>query len=476
MKLYLSLLLLGCVVAVPKLTTLRVDDSILDQFNSRVSNAVAEQWFNQTLTHDGGKDSKVYWKQRYFVNDQFYKPGGPAFLFIGGEGELNGGWTQYSLIAKAAEKYNGVVYALEHRFYGVSYPKPDLTLGSLKYLTSELAIDDLAYFAKNIKLPQSKRLSYQTEKTKWILAGGSYPGNLAAWTRLKHPEVFHGAIASSAPVEAKEDFFEYDQQVQRSLAENGGKQCANYYVENFKAINKVLLKGTTQEKKALKDKFSCGDVADDAFGLALIYVSGTVQYNNNNRPGNVEEYCKTLKLNGTSTEKLNDFARDFKSRLSIYQCKDFVDYSYYKNTNKPSPTEAYRQWLYQSCTEFGYWQVAPHEGFDSARSQLLTVPYFRNLSCEFIFGPNGPKRPNIDETNRKYQGKNIKVDNVLFVNGDLDPWMPLSITKSTKSSMPSIVIKGASHCADLSSFNPTDTKEVTEAKGKVLAFLDELLV
>lgn len=82
------------------------------------------------------------------------------------------------------------------------YSYRDLSIESLKFLSSEQALADLANFI------ESKNAEYKFDaNVKWIAFGGSYPGSLAAWLREKYPQLVYGSVSTSGPLLAKADFF-----------------------------------------------------------------------------------------------------------------------------------------------------------------------------------------------------------------------------------------------------------------------------
>lgn len=68
--------------------------------------------------------------------------------------------------------------------------------------------------------------SYGVNNNPWITIGGSYPGAMSAWFRNKYPHLTAGAIASSAVVNAIEDFKDFDEQIYLS-AEKSGSSCVD---------------------------------------------------------------------------------------------------------------------------------------------------------------------------------------------------------------------------------------------------------
>lgn len=114
----------------------------------------------------------------------------------------------------------------EHRYYGKSFPVDNLTTdsfrvrpsscsrsaradGSVQYLTTMQSLQDSAHFAKNVVFPGLEDKELTSPHAAWLYYGGSYAGAKAAFARKLFPEVWWGAIASSAVTAAIIDFWEY---------------------------------------------------------------------------------------------------------------------------------------------------------------------------------------------------------------------------------------------------------------------------
>jgi hypothetical protein len=108
-----------------------------------------------------------------------------------------------------------MIVVLEHRYYGNSMPFGDKSfeLANLKFLNVHQALDDLAYFLNWIR---SNNKYGVTAKNPWYTVGGSYPGALSAWFRYKYPHLTVAALASSAVVNARADYPEFDGQIYAS--------------------------------------------------------------------------------------------------------------------------------------------------------------------------------------------------------------------------------------------------------------------
>jgi hypothetical protein len=100
--------------------------------------------------------------------------------------------------------------ALEHRFYGKSVPKDDLSTPNLRFLTVEQALMDMKEF-----IEQYQQL-LPTSKNPWIAVGGSYPGALSAWFRITYPNTTIASLSSSGVVNPVYNFWAFDEQVEYS--------------------------------------------------------------------------------------------------------------------------------------------------------------------------------------------------------------------------------------------------------------------
>jgi len=424
------------------------------------------KWFEQNLDHFNIRDERT-WKQRYWIGWDYYVAGGPIFILIGGEGEENPGWLNAGALHDYAKQFNGAMFILEHRYYGQSKPVPDLKVKNLAWLSSHQALADIATFIVSMK----EQLKLEGP---WISIGGSYPGSLSSWLRLKYPHLVAGAVASSGPVNAKPDFPEYLEVVDTALKAENDLCSRNVKTAvgrlQFLTQHRVGWAMLTKKFKLCKP-FDGSKKANIATLMETLLgnFETIIQYNKDKKTGKwsnitTQVLCDIM-TNAKFGSELERFVKvnDLSLQIANSDCLD-ADYenkvNMLLNTDYSDPSSRIpgdvgnRQWFYQTCTQFGWYQSSDQA--DHPFGDQFPLDFFIQM-CTDVFGPKFDKElleSGIQQTLQEYGGLDISVSNVVFVHGSLDPWHALGILEDKSPSSPAIVINGTAHCANL--YPPTD--------------------
>jgi len=392
-----------------------------------------------------------------------------------------GAWIHY------AKQFGALCFQLEHRFYGKSHPTEDISTDNLRYLSSEQALADLAYFISSMN-----REYNLTNDNRWIAFGGSYPGSLAAWLREKYAHLEHGSISTSGPLLAKIDLIEYYQVVVDSLATYKKGDCVTPVLKAIQQIDLMMKhmvgQRTLTEKYQLCDPIEKSveyplDISNLYEGLASDF-AGVVQYNKDNRDNNhvsIDDVCD-LMCNQTIGPPVTRLAA-VNSLLLKESEQKCLDFKYDKMVNEmknvswdSEVANGMRQWTYQTCTEFGFYQTSDKSG--SVFGDKFNADFFVR-QCSDIYGDRFSDETlenGVDRTNIIYGALKPTTTNVLYVHGSIDPWHALGLTETdSKQPQPTIYIQGTAHCANMYEPSDSDFPQLKAAREEIVKFIAALL-
>ncbi|CRL02526.1 CLUMA_CG015080, isoform A [Clunio marinus] len=427
---------------------------------------IGEKWIEQRLDHFNPQDERK-WMMRYFENDEHYIPNGPIFIYVGGEWSISAGSISAgSHIYDLAKEHNGILFYTEHRYYGKSHPTTNTSTENLRFLNIDQALADLAFFINHIKSRSS-----DLTNSRVIMVGGSYSATMVAWMRKKFPHLVTGSWASSAPLEALLDFYEYKEVMTNAIKLVGGDECAETFKNAFKEMEHLVEIGETRRLHLAFNLCSSLDLTQDIphffYELSDI-VAGLVQ---GHRPGNIERACDYMKDQKETLDKdeLDAFAAWI--RKGSWTC---LDMSYQNNvikfTNIEWGSEAnrqMRQWIYQTCSEFAWFQTS------TSKNQIFgttyPVDYFLKL-CQDLYDNSfnlTTIEQNIARTNTFYGALKLSLTNVFFTHGGLDPWHPTGILEDLNESTPVVVLPLNAHVSDLGQISSYDSPELKATKEKI---------
>lgn len=407
------------------------------------------------------------WKQLYAENFEHYGGNNLIFLMIGGESSISTDWLRRSFMSKQAEKFKAATFTTEHRFYGKSIPR-DLSIESLRYLSSEQALADLAHFITQMNI------KHGFKNPKWIVFGGSYAGSLAAWLRYRYPHLVYAAVASSGPLLAKVDFHEYFETVSKSLSSLGSHKCE----EAVRAANKIMSEGVLNATKRAHyhDLFdTCRPLEDNKNDISYFFLSLAIPIGSAAQYGDVgiiQNACEYMTDESIKCP-VHRYA-EFSKLIRGGQClaHEFANLvAFLKDTNL-GVLFGVRQWFYQTCTEFGWFFTSNRKNdlfgdkiTTDFGDSICTDAYNRKFDTSFV-------ERSVNETNLNYGGYNLPVTRVAFVHGMNDPWSPLGIMKKAPKGSVAITIKGVAHCADMMPDQDTDSQPLKNARARISRMLE----
>ena len=259
--------------------------------------------FDQLIDHSN--PSKGTFKQRYWWSTEWYAgDNSPIVLVTPGEvaAELYTGYlTNKTLPGRFSQESGGANILLEHRYYGTSFPVDNLETENMQYHTLDNAVQDLIFFAETVKLPFGHNTT-NAPHAPWVLSGGSYAGALTAWVEALSPDTFWGYHASSAVVEAVEDFWMY----YHGAELGGAKNCTSDTKKVVAHVTDVLEHGSHKDKKDLKKLFGLESLEyDNDVASVLSYGPGGWQEQDfDSQGGPFMDFCDYIEGAVNSTSKL----------------------------------------------------------------------------------------------------------------------------------------------------------------------------
>lgn len=376
----------------------------------------------------------------------------------------------------------------EHRYYGDSKPFGDQAAENMWYLSTEQALADYAELIFYLKQTLS------AHNSPVIAFGGSYGGMLASWFRMKYPSAVDGAIAASAPIMAfygenpATDQYAFNEIVTRDATPYAGaaEACSGNILKSWDVIFEFA---TTQDgledlQTAFKlcntpHKFLRGyDIAYWAESAMAYMAMGNYPYPSSymtNGDGTLPPFPMRVGCEYLAGSYSDDYdgqmelLTDVGEMISIFYNATGTEVCYDLNQSVNNETTYDgNAWDFQWCTEL----MMPQS--QNGVNDMFFVEEF-NLTesvqqCRASWNVTShPLWATIE-----WGAYNIHAcSNIVFSNGDYDPWMGSGVTSDISESLVALVIKESAHHLDLFWSNEADPESVRNARETERAYMHQ---
>lgn len=430
-----------------------------------------EKYFSQTLDHfNFNSMGNGTYDQRYLITDKYWKKGsGPIFFYTGNEGDIWEFALNSGFITEMAAQQGALVIFAEHRYYGKSLPfgKDSFNIPQVGLLTVEQALADYAVMITKLK----QQLA--AADCPVIVFGGSYGGMLSVYMRLKYPNIVAGALAASAPIlstaglgdprqffrDVTADFESVSPECRDAVrgAFHQLKELAQY--QDYSRIQSAF--SLCKPPSSAQDIHQLNGLLRNSFTLMAMLDYPYSTHFMGNMPANpVKVACETM-LNGPDLlRNLRNTAGIVYNSTGLLSCFDL--YSLYVECADPTGCGLgfdSLAWDYQACTEVNLCYES--NNVTDMFPPMAFTESDRDSYCAKRWAV--VPRPNWLKT-QFWADALSTASNIIFSNGDLDPWANGGVRKSLSSSLVAVSISGGAHHLDLRASNDADPESVISAR------------
>ncbi|KAJ1623328.1 serine carboxypeptidase S28-domain-containing protein [Pavlovales sp. CCMP2436] len=442
-----------------------------------------ERWFEQHVDHFDARQIGGTWMQRYFVcrGDLLARADSPILFYCGNEANVELYVNATGLMWEHADALGAGLVFSEHRFFGKSMPAPPEQLdASMGLLSSEQALADYATLLEHIRSSGGRRRPA-------VAFGGSYGGMLAAWLRMKYPGAVDGAVSASAPIlsflglDPSYDAGSFGKGVTYDASAKGGGShtCVQRVSSAWKALfelgksaagrrqlDSIFQLCPSSRLGAEEDVLSLAgwlQSAMDFMAMGSYPYSSSYMLNGGGvlPPYPLREMCRLL----GAADEAPPRAPDVPSLLASLREGVGIFYNYtgspasargcfeLAETGNNETTRDGQLWDYLYCSDM--LQPAARDGVSD---MFYPQPF---ILADVVSGCRGrwQVEPRPDWPTINYGGwKALEAaSNLVFTNGELDPWKGGGVLQNVSSSVQSFVIPEMGHHVDLFFSQPGDT-------------------
>ncbi|EAA43688.5 AGAP004015-PA [Anopheles gambiae str. PEST] len=410
----------------------------------------------------------------YFSNNEFYRPGGPIFIFVGGNFAMTTYYIEHGLLYDTAARDGAWLFTNEHRYYGASTPVPDYSTENLRFLKSEQALMDLIEWIDYLR-----NTVVGDPNAKVVLMGTGYAGALATWARQRFPSIIDGAWGAGATVLASFDFQEHAGDIGEMIRRFGGNECYSMIWVAFRTAQYLIDAGLDQTVTSLLN--TCEpiepgkllDVETLFYHLKLAIQEAMLGQQSTAK---IRDVCEAM-MNSTEETALHDLAGWLNVYYANLPCNpfDFDTNMEAAQVLQPGAPEnallGLRQTQYQACTEFGWFRTTDLD--EQPFGDRVTMHFFLS-ACRALFGEwvtDAVIYEGVRLTNLHYGGQDPRSTNVLFTNGEFDPNRLVSITSYINPLSYAYVVPNEFLYSEIYSIAEEDSTELVTIKQSIQSFI-----